>query len=254
MTPATTRSVDRAAVSRRLRTDPYWSVYALGDLDDRRAPYCEWIVQGQSLALLYREFGAPILFALGDPGILDALPPVASCHLQIPESFLPALARRLPVRWTCPMHRMALPAGAFVAPQASCVVEPLGPGHEGELRALFDEGVARGEEPDFFMASQLADETFVGVRDHGRLIAAGGTHLYSAAESVGAIGNVYTHSAWRGRGLASAVTAAVVRTLLARDTRTIALNVKQANGAAITVYERLGFRAHARFFEGQAGA
>lgn len=254
MTPATARAVDRAAVVRLLRTDPFWGVYALGDLDERRAGYCEWILQGESLVLLYREFGAPILFALGDPAVLDALPPIDSCHLQIPESFLPALERRLTVRWTCPMHRMALQAGAFADPPASCAVEPLDRRHEGDLRELFEEGVSRGEEPDFFMVSQLDDQTFFGVRQNGRLVAAGGTHLYSAAERVGAIGNVYTHSAWRGRGLASAVTAAVVRTLLARDTRTIALNVKQANTAAIAVYERLAFRFHARFYEGQAGA
>jgi predicted GNAT family acetyltransferase len=103
------------------------------------------------------------------------------------------------------------------------------------------------------MTSQLADGAFFGVREHGRLIAAGGTHLYSASERVATIGNVYTHSAHRGRGLAAAVTAAVVRTLLARGTGTIALNVKSANAAAIAVYERLGFRFHARFYEGQAG-
>jgi GNAT superfamily N-acetyltransferase len=245
---------DLTTVARTLRTDPVWSAYALGDLDERRARHCEWVVHGESLALLYREFGAPILFAMGDPGILDALPPIDSCHLQIPEAFLPTLEQRLTVRWTCLMHRMALDPGAFVDVRADVTPEPLDARHEDELRALFADGRERGEDPDFFIASQLSDEAFFGVREHGRLIAAGGTHLYSASESVATIGNVYTHSAHRGRGLASAVTAAVVRTLLARGTETIALNVKSANAAAIAVYERLGFRFHARFYEGQAGA
>ena len=60
------------------------------------------------------------------------------------------------------------------------VVEPLGPAHETELRELFADGRDTGDEPDFFIASQLEDETFFGVRDAGRLVAAGGTHLYSA--------------------------------------------------------------------------
>ena len=69
------------------------------------------------------------------------------------------------------------------------------------------------------MRSQLGDGTFFGVRREGRLVAAGGTHLYSAAESVGAVGNVYTHRAYRGQGHASAVTSAIVRRLIERDTR-----------------------------------
>jgi ribosomal protein S18 acetylase RimI-like enzyme len=41
--------------------------------------------------------------------------------------------------------------------------------------------------------------------------------------------------------------------LIERGTRIIALNVKSGNDTAIRVYERLGFRFHARFFEGIAG-
>ena len=62
-------------------------------------------------------------------------------------------------------------------------MEPLGPAHETELRELFADGRDTGDEPDFFIASQLEDETFFGVRDTGRLVAAGGTHLYSAARA-----------------------------------------------------------------------
>ena len=83
-------------------------------------------------------------------------------------------------------------------------------------------------------------------------MAAGGTHLYSRDESVGAVGNVYTHRGHRGRGHAAAVTSAVAGELIARGTRVIALNVRSENLPAIRVYERLGFRFHARFFEGRA--
>ena len=71
-----------------LHKDPYWSVYALGDLDARRAHHCDWFTHGDSVALLYREFDSPILWAAGDPAVLDAVPDVEGCHLQIPESFL----------------------------------------------------------------------------------------------------------------------------------------------------------------------
>jgi hypothetical protein len=123
-------ATDRATVARLLRTDPVWSAYALGDLDARRAHHCEWIVRDESLVLLYREFGAPILFAMGDPAILDALPPIDRCHLQIPEAFLPALERRLTVRWTCLMHRMALDPGTFVDVRGLVAPEPLDASHD----------------------------------------------------------------------------------------------------------------------------
>jgi ribosomal protein S18 acetylase RimI-like enzyme len=235
-----------------LHQDPYWSVYALGDLDARRAHHCDWFTSGDSVALLYREFGSPILWAAGDPAVLDAVPDVEGCHLQIPQSFLPAVQKRFPVEWSRLVDRMALVSAAFTRHDGSTPAEPLNEQHENEIRGLYEDGRETGEEPDFFMRSQLQDGTFYGVRHEGRLVAAGGTHLYSRDESVGAIGNVYTHRAHRGRGHASAVTSAVAGELIARGTRIIALNVRSENLPAIRVYERLGFRFHARFFEGRA--
>jgi ribosomal protein S18 acetylase RimI-like enzyme len=48
-------------------------------------------------------------------------------------------------------------------------------------------------------------------------------------------------------------TSAVVADLLARrELQVIALNVRQDNAAAISVYERLGFERYCAFFEGRA--
>ncbi len=117
---------------------------------------------------------------------------------------------------------------------------------------MYEDGRESGEEPDFFIATQLGDDTFCGVRDEGRLVAAGGTHLYSASESVAAIGNVYTRRSHRGRGHGEVVVSAVVQRLIERGTETIGLNVRAANAGAIRLYERLGFRVHTGFFEGRA--
>jgi ribosomal protein S18 acetylase RimI-like enzyme len=227
-------------------------VYALGDLDPRRQQYCEWFTRGSSVALLYREFDIPILFASGTPDVLDALPEIDMCLLQIPETFRTAVEARFAVEWLQLMRRMALEPDDFSPPAVSVCVEPLGGRDETDIRALYADGVPTHEEPDFFMRSQLEDGTFFGVRHEGTLVAAGGTHLYSASERVGAIGNVYTHRSHRGRGYASAVTAAVSRELIERGTETLALNVKADNGTAIHVYSQLGFRHHANFYEGRA--
>jgi ribosomal protein S18 acetylase RimI-like enzyme len=244
---------DTGAVRRLLLNDPYWSAYALGDLDPRRAPHCRWFTRGSSIALLYDEFDEPILFAAGEPDVLDALPDLEACHLQIPEHFLPAVMRRLRLQWSQPVDRMSLAPEAFMPSPGDGRAERLDERHEAEIRKLYEDGTATGEEPDFFMRSQLQDGTFYGIRADGRLVAAGGTHLYSEIESVGTIGNVYTLREYRGRGCGAAVASAVARELIQRGTRIIALNVRSRNDAARRVYQRLGFRFHARFFEGRAG-
>ena len=246
--------VDLDVIRALLRQDAAWAAYALGDLDPRRQRHCQWFARDGSVALVYREFETPILFAAGSPGILADVPRLDACLLQIPEHFAGGIKERYAIDWIRPMDRLALAPGVFVRPPAGVVVEPLGPAHETELRELFADGRDTGDEPDFFIASQLEDETFFGVRDAGRLVAAGGTHLYSAAESVGTIGNIYTSREYRGRGHASAVTAAIVERLIARRTETIVLNVKAGNASARRVYERLGFTFHTRYWEGRAVA
>src|SRR5439155_19334107 len=93
---------------------------------------------------------------------------------------------------------------------------------------------------------------FCGIREGEDLIAVAGTHLVSAAESVGAVGNIYTRRDRRGRGLATQTTAAVVAELRRLGIATIVLNVSRTNVPAVRVYERLGFRRYCDYFEGRA--
>jgi len=240
-------TADLSLVRKLLERDRFWTAYAIGDLDPRRAAHCQWYVSGDSLALLYREFETPILFAAGDPEILQTIEYKGPCYLQVPRHFDVEHAQ-----WSRTMHRMGLDAAEF-RPAANGNAIPLGVADEPELRELYADGRESGEEPDFFMTSQLGDQTFYGVRDdRGRLVAAGGTHLYSDPESVATIGNVYTLRDSRGRGHAKAVTAAIVRSVLDRGIRTVVLNVKSQNTAAIRIYEQLGFRFHCVYWEGFA--
>ena len=108
--------------------------------------------------------------------------------------------------------------------------------------------------PDFFSASMVTQGAYYGIfGDEGSLVAAAGTHLVVPAEGVAALGNVYTLPSHRGHGLATLATSAVVSELLARpELNVIALNVRQDNIAALTVYERLGFERYCAFYEGRA--
>ena len=107
--------------------------------------------------------------------------------------------------------------------------------------------------PDAFMPDQVAQGVFFGVEDSaGELLAVGGTHLWDPDERIAAIGNMYTHPAHRGRGLAAQVLAAIVQTLLAAGVTTIVLNVNQQNLVAQQLYTRFGFATHCPFIEGIA--
>jgi len=115
------------------------------------------------------------------------------------------------------------------------------------LKKLYADGDKTGESPDFFYDSMVPAGVFFGVYEGEELIAAAGTHLFAPEEGAAAIGNVYVRRDRRGRGLGRIVTSAVLHRL--RHLKTVGLNVRNDNVAAIRVYESLGFVKHCDFFE-----
>ncbi len=85
-------------------------------------------------------------------------------------------------------------------------------------------------------------------------MAAAGPHLVSPTYGVAAVGNVFTHPDYRGRGYGTLTTSAVVAELLGLGMRDVVLNVEQANAVAVRLYERLGFERYCPFLEGPASA
>lgn len=145
------------------------------------------------------------------------------------------------------MLRMVVDAPTFRPPARPVpAVERLGPADLPALRdlyAAYDDGV--------FNADQLEGGVFYGAREGGALVAAGGTHVVAPRYGIAAVGNVYSRPAARGRGHATAITAAVVADLLAGPCREVILNVAAANAVAVRLYARLGFREHCRYWEGE---
>ena len=105
-----------------------------------------------------------------------------------------------------------------------------------DLPALM--ALANAGESMVFGPETFARGEFFGVEAEGRLVAMGGvqTRLPGLAE----IGSITTHPAYRRRGYASQVTAALVRHL--RDQgQDVFLCLFQTNDAARRLYEKLGF-------------
>ncbi len=98
----------------------------------------------------------------------------------------------------------------------------------------------------------LAQGVYYGIRESAALVAVAGTHVVAVGEGVGCLGNIYTRRDRRGRGLSTQVTSAVTAHLSTMRLRTIALNVRENNAAAMRVYERLGFQRYCGYVEAVA--
>ena len=145
------------------------------------------------------------------------------------------------------MWRMALQRTRFRPAEGDWV--RLTPAHADELVKLY----ALGGGPAYSVA-QLEHGVFCGTFVDRRLVAVAGTHLVSPTYGVAAVGNVFAHPGYRGRGYGTTVTSAVVAELLGRGIGDIVLNVNQGNEVAIGIYERLGFERYCPFLEGPARA
>jgi RimJ/RimL family protein N-acetyltransferase len=253
------RLTDLSTVRALLDRDREWSAYALGDLGPELVAHCDWhapadVRAAPALVLLYRGFTPPIAFAMGAARdvrpLLDELrAPTISLHMQ--PAAVDAMAGIYTPTTTLAMHRMTLRPGAFT-PVPHDDAQAVDESDLSAIAALYGDGHQRGEGPSFFYPAMLGQRTFRGICEDGALIAIAGTHLYSREIGVCAIGNVYTRSDRRGRGLAARVTSAVAAHALAEGVSTIVLNVSHTNTVARRVYERLGFVVYCEFFEGEA--
>lgn len=240
---------DKDHIRAILRRDPVWSVFALGDLAPHMFDKTEWFTP--DLTLVLHDFGTSILFSIGTGSVREALDHVSwPVRLQVQEDAFAEIARHTTITTTRTMWRMGW--NGTLAPASSPAVIRLGPREVPALERLYADGAAVGESPDFFFPSMVTDGVFFGIYEGAELIAAAGTHLLSREERVAAVGNIYTRRDRRGRGLGRAVTGAVLDAL--NGIGTIALSVRADNGAALSVYESLGFARHCQFYEAVAHA
>jgi ribosomal protein S18 acetylase RimI-like enzyme len=131
--------------------------------------------------------------------------------------------------------------------------------YEGELTGLDEGDAAPLTERDWpamralaqvgellaLESSALQKGPYFGVWRDGRLVSMAGTHLQR--DQLAEIGNVVTHPEYRRHGLATRVVAAVIRALRAKG-KGVFLQVFKDNPAAISLYEKMGFRrAHSMY-------
>ncbi len=243
-------TADRAMLRSFLETDRLYSAYALCDLDEREFLRTRWgvaLVSGKPVALVlqYAGYSPQPIFVMGqNDGIgailADVIKP-RTAYVAARTEHLPAIAANYRVDPGPAMLRMWVDAAHF-RPFPSDVRRLL-PVEIGELNRLYQLGFA-----SWLPASAISDGLYYGVRVGGRLVSAAGTHVISASARLAVVGNVMTHTDFRGRGYATAVTGAVTAELL-RFCDQVVLNVRADNPPALAAYRRLGYQVNVTFEE-----
>ncbi len=236
-----------------LTPDRAYAAYALGQLQPGLFEKTEWHVArgaaGEALLLHSRGGLGNALFTLGAGEPLEA---VLQIYPGPRHTFL-----------TCQTSQQETALRHFVLPAASAMArlhvdrERFQP-TEGEVRRLTGREAHRINSlyradgtAAFYTAANIDRAVYYGAYDDGRMVAVAGTHVVSALDDIGVVGNVFTHPLFRGRGFGRTVTSAVTREVL-ESCREAVLSVDPANVAAVRAYERLGFHEVARLIEGPA--
>ncbi len=252
------RLTDRAEIRTFLARDRQQTAYALGDLDDALWPQSAFVgarrgAELVSVVLFFGGLDPVILTGFGDVDGVRAVCDAVNLPDEIYYLVLPEMEPVLDSYYERPHAkreiRMVFEREAHTS-LASNPAQRIAPQQADALAALYRHAAEGGEEVVAFSPWQIAHGVFFGVWADGALVATAGTHVWSPSESVGTIGNVFTHPAHRGRGYASACTGAVVAESLNAGIDTLVLNVRDDNQPAIHVYEKLGFRSYCTFLEG----
>jgi ribosomal protein S18 acetylase RimI-like enzyme len=226
-------------VRTRLTADTVGAVWRLGSS----------VVVEQSRDRHGKPVSAPVLMCLGEAAEMARLLSLVARRLPERPGFVTVEARAftaLPDGWE---HEYANRWGWMWTDRQP----PAVPGEDtvevvedaDEVHALLDEA-----NPDSHgRPGDPGIRAWLGVRDRGRLVAAGAL-AESPHSGVAHIRGVSTLPAYRGGGLGTAVSARLTRRGLDTMSPLVTLGVYTANAAAITVYERLGFRHDRSFVSG----
>lgn len=180
-----------------------------------------------------RDF--PALFGFADPANADFTGFDAHCesddHLYCTEWTGPA-----PPGWKVDVDTRVVAMvwrGKRPAFDESIAIRRLDDSHVEEMRAL-----ARLTRPGPFARRPMGLGEWLGVFESGRLAAIAGERLQ--AGDLHEVSGICTHPDFQGRGLARALTLAMVRRQLERG-ETPFLHVMPENARAKSLYERIGF-------------
>lgn len=239
----------RDRIRHQLERDRIWSAYALADLDPTEDHHCEWLVRDSGVVLIYQGLQPAALIAHGDPeDVRGLLPRIPSSHyvFLLMGIHRVLLTDQLQVEVEQKMWRMALKPEDFPGTSG----DDVNPITIADLEAITNLFGEHRDQPDAFHPDQMRVGPFYGIWDQGNLVSMAGIHVLSRWANVAALGNVFTHPDYRGRGMATRCSAYVVQDLLDAGIETVVLNVAMDNEAALRCYQGIGFWPFCGYYEG----
>jgi ribosomal protein S18 acetylase RimI-like enzyme len=240
-----------------LLVDRVAAAYQLGDLDPKYAEYCRWWGEFSdsgdlnAVLLLYTGLRMPAVLTLGHGPQVEEL--LAAIRTELPSRFyghmttehLASLKSEYVAEQLVPMIRMGLHRDDFVrADMDLSQVAPLSHSDTADIIDLYQYYPG-----NFFEPYQLETGYYYGIREGEQLVSIAGIHVVSSANDVAAIGNIVTHPDHRSKGYSRQCTSYLLDKLFGLVSLT-ALNVQSENGAARSIYKRLGFSEHMDYLEG----
>ncbi len=250
------RTRDRRQLEELLGVDRAYAAYALSHLETGPFEQSEfWVAEAPSgigVVLSSDAIGSTLITS-GDPTAVAAIlslhpgPRVAYLSTASPEH-MPAIRRWHHVDDPLTMRRMAVRLEGFTPVPD----EPAGV----QIRRLSDLDLhavnglyAVDERSGQYTGPQINNAVYFGAFIDGELASIAGTHVVSPMMSIGVVGNVLTHPAFRGRGLATYVTSRVTSTLFDLGCRLVVLTADPQNTPAVHAYRRLGYELGAPIVE-----
>jgi RimJ/RimL family protein N-acetyltransferase len=244
---------DIETVRANLERERAYAAYALAYLDKRLFSMADFYEasSGDRRALVMHARGGlgPSMLTMGDASLVGQLlslhPGPRQAFVTCDPEHIDTILATHNVWRPQAMLRMQVSREDLTPPADHPAVRRLIEADAFELNRLYNEESTR------YTGRQIVEGVYFGAFHRDWLVAAAGTHIYSRREGVAVIGNVFTHQDFRGRGLGSAVTAAVAAHLL-ETCELVVLNVDPANRTARHVYEQLGFKETGRLVEAMA--
>lgn len=241
-------SDDKPRLQRHFEKDKVLFSYHLGDLDDFYFPYCQWGVDYHERArieeviLVYTGGEVPSVLAFGVSKrfqhlleeMLPLLPPTfyAHFHAEYRELFK-SLNNEKPLGTHL---KMKLTNYNPTENADNNDIIRLDQSHVEQLFTLY-----KAAYPDnYFNNRMLETNHYYGIIQKNQLIAVTGVHAYSEEYQIAVLGNICVHPDFRGSNLSYRLIAHQLEQLQSTE-KTICLNVKADNQAAIKTYQKLGF-------------
>lgn len=244
---------DRREADAALSEDRAYAAYALADLEPdmfERAHFFLADDAARHAVVVHSSAAGRTMFVGGDPAGVDAIlslhpGPRAAYMTACTPAHVPAVERTYVISSRLDMQRMSVMRAGF-----SAVEGPLRRLRGADVYAL-NALYALGGGPAYYGERHLRNGVYFGAFEDGRLAAVAGTHVVAPNVGVAVVGNVFTHPAYRGQGLATRVTSRVTAELFDRGCALVVLTVDAQNAPAVQAYRRLGYSPGAAVVDAQ---